>query len=90
MSRLGRNGFHHGGPVRDAASRDAAQLPRVADYSVEARHANPEEIELLEVDDNVPMLVATQIAFNQHDRPLEWTVATYRGDRYRFRASITG
>jgi GntR family transcriptional regulator len=66
------------------------QLPQVADYSVEARHANAQEIKLLEVDDNVPMLVATQVAFNQHDQPLEWTVATYRGDRYRFRASITG
>jgi GntR family transcriptional regulator len=57
---------------------------------VEARHPNAQEIELLEVDDTVPMLVATQVAFNQHDRPLEWTIATYRGDRYRFRASITG
>jgi GntR family transcriptional regulator len=66
------------------------QLPQVADYSVEARHANAQEIELLEVDDNVPMLVATQVAFNQHGQPLEWTIATYRGDRYRFRASITG
>jgi len=66
------------------------QLPRMADYSVEARHATEQEIELLELRDDLPMLVATQIAFNQHHRPLEWTVATYRGDRYRFRASITG
>ncbi|NED85559.1 GntR family transcriptional regulator, partial [Streptomyces sp. SID11233] len=32
---------------------------------------------------------ATQLAFNQEARPLELTVAIYRGDRYRFRASIT-
>lgn len=66
------------------------QSPQVADYSVEARHPNAEELSLLEVDDSIPMLVATQIALNQDGRPLEWTVATYRGDRYRFRASITG
>ena len=66
------------------------QLPRVADYSVEARHPTAEELTLLAVDDRVPMLVATQMALNQEGQPLEWTVATYRGDRYRFRASITG
>ena len=68
---------------------DPAQFPRVADYSVEARPPWPEERELLEVDERVPMLVATQVAFNQDARPLEFTVATYRSDRYRFRASIT-
>jgi GntR family transcriptional regulator len=68
---------------------DPPQLPRVADYSVEARPPTAEERALLEVDAAVPMLVATQVAFNQDGRPLEFTVATYRGDRYRFRASIT-
>jgi GntR family transcriptional regulator len=66
------------------------QLPRTAQYSVEARHPNAQELALLEVDESIPMLVATQMALNQDGRPLEWTVATYRGDRYRFRASITG
>jgi GntR family transcriptional regulator len=68
---------------------DPPQLPRVADYSVEARQPRPEERELLEVDAGIPMLEATQLAFNQDGRPLELTVATYRGDRYRFQASIT-
>jgi GntR family transcriptional regulator len=35
------------------------------------------------------MLVATQLTFNQADRPIELTVQVYRGDRYLFRASIT-
>jgi GntR family transcriptional regulator len=68
---------------------DPPQLPRVADYSVEARHPTPREIELLEIGDTMPMLVATQLTFNQEDRPIELTVQVYRGDRYRFRASIT-
>jgi GntR family transcriptional regulator len=37
----------------------------------------------------VPLLVATQLAYNQDGRPLEYTVAAYRGDRYRFTATIT-
>jgi GntR family transcriptional regulator len=68
---------------------DPPQLPRVADYSVEARHPTPREIELFEIGDTMPMLVATQLTFNQADRPIELTVQVYRGDRYRFRASIT-
>ncbi len=65
------------------------QFPRVADYSVEARQPTAEERELLEITDVTPVLVATQLAYNQEARPLELTVAIYRGDRYRFRASIT-
>jgi GntR family transcriptional regulator len=65
------------------------QLPRVADYSVEARHPTPREIELFGIGDTMPMLVATQLTFNQAGRPIELTVQVYRGDRYRFRASIT-
>ncbi|MCF3961434.1 GntR family transcriptional regulator [Streptomyces fuscigenes] len=65
------------------------QLPRVADYSVEARQPDANERELLEITDTTPVLLAHQLAFNQEGRPLELTLAIYRGDRYRFRASIT-
>jgi GntR family transcriptional regulator len=65
------------------------QLPRVADYSVEARLPDATERELLEITDATPVLLAHQLAFNQDGRPLELTLAIYRGDRYRFRASIT-
>ncbi|WP_202977504.1 GntR family transcriptional regulator [Streptomyces sp. E5N91] len=68
---------------------DPPQLPRVADYSVEARHPTAREMELLEIGATMPMLVATQLTSNQEGRPIELTVQVYRGDRYRFRASIT-
>ena len=66
-----------------------AQLPRDADYSVEARHPTPREVELFDIDETMPMLVATQLTSNQAGRPIELTIQVYRGDRYRFRASIT-
>lgn len=69
---------------------DPPQLPKVADYSVEARHPAEDERRLLEITDATPVLVATQFAYNQNGQPLEFTVAVYRGDRYHFRASITG
>ena len=70
-------------------SADPAQLPRVADYSVQARQPEAQERDLLEIEDGTPVLVAEQLAFNQDGRPLELTMQVYRGDRYRFRASIT-
>ncbi|MFG1809532.1 GntR family transcriptional regulator [Streptomyces sp. NPDC049040] len=70
-------------------SADPPQLPRVADYSVEARQPDATERELLEISDATPVLLAHQLAFNQDGRPLELTLAIYRGDRYRFRASIS-
>ncbi|MFB9238189.1 GntR family transcriptional regulator [Plantactinospora siamensis] len=68
---------------------DPPQLPRVAQYTVEARQPSEEERRLLEIDGMIPILEATQLAFNQDGRPIEYTVASYRGDRYRFRGSIT-
>lgn len=68
---------------------DPPQLPSTADYSVEARAPEAAEKQLLEVDATASMLVATQLAYNQDGQPLELTAAVYRGDRYRFTASIT-
>jgi GntR family transcriptional regulator len=70
-------------------SAEPAQNPQVADYSVEARQPDDAERALLEITDSTPVLVAYQLAYNQNGRPLELTLAVYRGDRYHFRASIT-
>lgn len=68
---------------------DPPQVPRYADYSVEARNATDAERELLEIEGPVPILSATQLTFNQDNEPIELTVQAYRGDRYTFHASIT-
>lgn len=86
---LAETDFNNASLYATLRSADKPQLPRVADYSVEARHPTRREMELLEIGDTMPMLVATQLTFNQEDRPIELTVQVYRGDRYRFRASIT-
>jgi GntR family transcriptional regulator len=67
------------------------QVPVRADYSVTAQVPTPERRRLLDLDEDsaVPLLVATQLSFNQEDRPLEYTVAAYRSDRYLFTASIS-
>ncbi len=65
------------------------QIPAAAQYSVEARRPSAEEMALLESDETIPMLVATQLTHNQHGQPIELTVQSYRSDRYRFQATIT-
>lgn len=87
--RLAETDFTEASLYATLRQADPPQAPHVADYSVEARQPDPEERDLLEITDTTPVLVATQLAFNQEARPLELTVAIYRGDRYRFRASIT-
>ncbi|MFB6551012.1 GntR family transcriptional regulator [Streptomyces sp. NPDC056405] len=87
--RLAETDFGRASLYATLRTANPGQFPRVADYSVEARQPTTEERELLEIADVTPVLVATQLAYNQEARPLELTVAIYRGDRYRFRASIT-
>ena len=67
---------------------DPPQVPSVADYEVEARHPTPEERAFLQITDATPVLTADQLAYTREGRPLEYTVAVYRADRYRFRGSI--
>ena len=86
---LATTDFHHASLYAVLRRNDPPQLPRVADYSVEARYADAEERALLEIEGEVPMLVADQLTYNQQGRALEWTTQVFRGDRYRFRASIT-
>lgn len=86
---LAETDFEHASLYATLRRADLPQLPRIADYAVEARAPEDQECELLEIETMVPLLVATQLSYNQHGRPLELTVAAYRGDRYRFTASIT-
>lgn len=65
------------------------QIPRSAEYAVEARPPNKEELRVLDLHgSSVPVLLARQLTLNQHQEPLELTDQAYRGDRYQFRATI--
>jgi GntR family transcriptional regulator len=69
---------------------DPPQIPRRAEYAVEARPPSREEKRVLELSGtSVPVLMARQLTYSQHGHPLELTDQAYRGDRYQFRASIT-
>lgn len=68
---------------------DPPQIPRRAEYAVEARPPNSQERRVLELEGtSVPVLMARQLTYSQHGHPLELTDQAYRGDRYQFRGSI--
>lgn len=62
--------------------------PSRADFAVEAIAASREQAELLELPPGSPLLLARQSTFDQAGRPLELGQMAYRGDRYRFRATL--
>lgn len=63
-------------------------IPTSADYRVEATPASPEESALLELSPPIPLLVASQRTYDQHEQLFELGRTAYRGDRYRFRATL--
>lgn len=63
-------------------------FPSVGSYAVEAVAPDPEEKALLELPPGVPLLVARQETRDQHGRVCELGATRYRGDRFRFRATL--
>jgi GntR family transcriptional regulator len=86
---LAETDFSHASLYATLLAADPPQIPRRAEYSVEARSPNREERRVLELEGtSVPVLMARQLTFSQHGHPLELTDQAYRGDRYQFRGAI--
>jgi GntR family transcriptional regulator len=82
--------FTHASLYATLLTADPPQIPRRAEYAVEARPPTRQERRALELEGtSVPILMARQLTYSQHGRPLELTHQAYRGDRYQFRGSIT-
>jgi GntR family transcriptional regulator len=63
--------------------------PVRADYAVSAISATERDAELLDVEPQSPLLLTTTTSFDDAGRLVELGSQTYRGDRYRFRATLT-
>jgi len=62
--------------------------PVRADYAVEAIPADPRQAEYLGVPPGTPLLLATTRGYDAGRRLVDLTEMAYRGDRYRFRATL--
>jgi GntR family transcriptional regulator len=63
--------------------------PTSADCTLEATAAGPVIAPLLDLDPSSPVLVSRQTTFDQRGGPVESSRLVYRGDRYRFRTTLT-
>jgi GntR family transcriptional regulator len=59
------------------------------DYSIEAVGASAAEAKLLDVDAGSALLRASEVMYDQHEMPTDFGCIVYRGDRYRFRTTLT-
>jgi GntR family transcriptional regulator len=64
-------------------------IPTRADYALEAAGATAAEARVLEIDPGTPVLKAGEMMYDQHDQPTDIGRIIYRGDRYRFRTTLT-
>jgi GntR family transcriptional regulator len=60
----------------------------LADYTTEARTADPHQAKHLGMAPGSPLLVAQTAGYSADGRLVELTETAYRGDRYRFRATL--
>ncbi|MGX7825580.1 GntR family transcriptional regulator [Actinokineospora sp. 24-640] len=59
-----------------------------AEETIETALAGPHEAELLGADVGMPMLLLSRHSFDIEERPVEWVRSVYRGDRYKFVATL--
>ncbi|GAA4889721.1 MULTISPECIES: GntR family transcriptional regulator [Saccharopolyspora] len=59
-----------------------------AEETIETALASPEEAELLGSEVGLPMLLLSRHSFDTEANPVEWVRSIYRGDRYKFVATL--
>jgi GntR family transcriptional regulator, nutrient-sensing system regulator len=59
-----------------------------AEETIETALASPAEAELLGADVGLPMLLLSRHSFDVDGQPVEWVRSIYRGDRYKFVATL--
>ena len=62
--------------------------PAKSDFEIQAVPAEAEHADLLDVDVGHPLLIIRESGFTADGEPIYLGVAAYRGERYRFRATV--
>lgn len=72
------------GSLYELLRREFGLVPVVADQEVIARRSRPQEIGLLDMDEETAVLEFTRTTSDSSGQVFEHVVSVYRGDRYRF------
>ncbi|BBY74915.1 GntR family transcriptional regulator [Mycolicibacterium parafortuitum] len=79
-----------GGSLYEILESEYGLVTSRADERIEAVNATPEEANLLGIKPNSALLLITRVAFDQHDRPCEFSRDLFRGDRTRLAVTAQG
>lgn len=71
-----------------AELEQAGNAPASADYELGARLADARELDLLELDEGVPVIPTRTVCRTAGGRPLMIGTTVYRADRYRFTTAL--
>lgn len=63
--------------------------PRDGRQTIRARVATSEEAELLSISDCDPIFEITRVTYDVNNRPFEYLISVWRGDRYDFYVRLT-
>lgn len=58
--------------------------PRDAEQTIRTRTATSEEAELLSITESSPIFEITRVTYDINNRPIEYLLSVWRGDRYDF------
>jgi GntR family transcriptional regulator len=58
--------------------------PRDAEQTIRTRIATSEEAELLQISESSPIFEITRVTYDINNRPIEYLISVWRGDRYDF------
>lgn len=73
-----------------ALMEGSGRVPTTANCQVQARAADAVLAGYLGLEEGAPVLAVDQMTFDQNGEPLEINRASYRSDRHRFRATLSG
>jgi GntR family transcriptional regulator len=71
--------------------RTKCQINILSAYqTIEIAYPNtPQEAELLEIEETTPILLIERITYSDGQKPIEYVLSQYRGDRYKFYLELT-
>lgn len=74
--------------IFDLMTERCGVTPSRADFEVAAEAASPQVAELLNLEEGAPILVGYDTTYDQEGRMIMLGRSSYRGDAYRFQASL--
>lgn len=80
----------HGESLYESLEERYGLVPAVATDTVQTREATREEAGLLRTRLGEPMIFVTRVSYLEDGSPLEFVTVASRGDRYRYRVSLSG